>query len=133
MTPTLSLLVLCGCFVHRTRHQRVGVMVCSRMCGSAWGPSRRLHVPYVIPRPGVPRHIYDLRMMDLGDCSITIKISVSWVRYKIPPVNSCESLDIHSEKKQLKEKLLKKRCEIRLLEKRKYFLSNIFLLQKIYL
>ena len=32
-------------------------MFCSGMCGSAWGPSRRLQAPYVIPGPGVPRHL----------------------------------------------------------------------------
>ena len=31
---------------------------CSGGWGSVWGFSRRLQVPYGIPRPGVPRHIY---------------------------------------------------------------------------
>ena len=50
--------------VHGTRnewvgvcHDRVGIIFFSGMWGSVWGSSRRLQVPYVIPRPGVTRHI----------------------------------------------------------------------------
>ena len=37
---------------------RVGIIFLSGMLWSVWGSSRRLQVPYVIPRPCVPRHIY---------------------------------------------------------------------------
>ena len=62
--PTHSLRVLCGCSVHGTPnervgvcHDRVGIIFLSGMWGSVWGSSRRLQVSYVIPRPGVPCHI----------------------------------------------------------------------------
>ena len=58
MTTTLSLRVLCGCSVHGTRNERVGVLFFSGMWGSVWFSPRRLQVHYVIPRPGVPRHIH---------------------------------------------------------------------------
>ena len=65
-TPTLSLRVLCGCSVHGTRNERVGVcqdrvgiIFFSGMLESVWGSSRRLQVPYVIPRPIVTRHVYN--------------------------------------------------------------------------
>ena len=58
-TPTLSLRVLCGCSVHGNRNERVGIIFLRGMWGSVWGSSRILQVPYVIPRPGVPRHIID--------------------------------------------------------------------------
>ena len=64
-SPTLSLRELCGCSVHGTRnegvgicHNRVGVIFFSGGWGSVWGSSRRLKVPYVITRPGVTRHMY---------------------------------------------------------------------------
>ena len=57
-TPTLSLRVLCGCSVHF--HDRVGIIFLSGMLGLVWGSSRRLLVPYVIPRPFVPRYIFIL-------------------------------------------------------------------------
>ena len=41
-------------------HERVGVLFFNGGWGSVWGPPRRLQVPYVIPRPGVPRHMYML-------------------------------------------------------------------------
>ena len=37
--------------------ERVGVCFFSGMCGSVWGLLRTLRGPYVIPRPGVLRHI----------------------------------------------------------------------------
>ena len=60
MIPTLSwktLRVLCGCSVHGTRNERVGIIFFSGMFWSVWGSPRRLQVPYVIPRPGVTRHM----------------------------------------------------------------------------
>ena len=63
-TPIFLLRVLTGCSVHGTRnegfgvcHDRVGIIFFGGMLGSVWGSSRRLHVPYVNPRPGVPRRI----------------------------------------------------------------------------
>ena len=41
----------------RVCNERVGVLLFSGMCGSVWSPSRRLQIAYVIPRPGVIRHI----------------------------------------------------------------------------
>ena len=65
-------IALCTEHPHRTHndrvavcHDRVGIIFFSGMLGSVWGSSRRLQIPYVIPRPGVPRHIqmfnYDMR------------------------------------------------------------------------
>ena len=50
---------------HRTRNEMVGVcnervriLIFSGMWRSVWRSSRQLQVPYVIPRSGVPHHIY---------------------------------------------------------------------------
>ena len=63
-TPTLSLRVPCTEHLHRTCnervgvfHVRVGIIFFSGRWGSVWGSSRRLQVPYAIPRPGVVRHL----------------------------------------------------------------------------
>ena len=40
-------------------HERVGVLFFSGMWGSVLGSTRRLQVPYVIPRPGVRLHMYN--------------------------------------------------------------------------
>ena len=52
-------------FVQGTRNERVGVyhkrvwvLFFSGMWVSVWGSPCRLHVPYVIPRLGVPHHMY---------------------------------------------------------------------------
>ena len=52
-TPTLSLRVFCA----QNSKLEGRSLYFSWMCGSVWGPPRRLRVPYVIPRPGVPRHM----------------------------------------------------------------------------
>ena len=36
----------------------VGIIILSGMLGSMWGSSRRLQVPYIIPRPGITGHMY---------------------------------------------------------------------------
>ena len=41
----------------RSLQRQGGVLLGSGMCGWVWGPPWRLQVPYVIPRPGVRRHI----------------------------------------------------------------------------
>ena len=71
-TLTLSLRVLCWFSVHGTRnerigvcHDRVGIIFLSWGWGSVWGSSRRLQVPYVIPRPGVPRHIVEQQSLSV--------------------------------------------------------------------
>ena len=64
-TPNLSLRVPNGCSDHGTCngrvgacHDRVGIIFFIGMLGSVWGSSRTETTgPYVIPRPGVPRHI----------------------------------------------------------------------------
>ena len=65
-TPRANPLVafLCTEHPHITRNdrvrvcnERVGVLLLSGMFGSVWSPSRRLQIAYVIPRPGVIRHI----------------------------------------------------------------------------
>ena len=47
-------------------HERVGVLYFSGMWGLVWGSPRRLQVPYVIPRPDVPRHITLLAVLDIS-------------------------------------------------------------------
>ena len=48
-------------FTHPTEKQDSDPLVASSvhsgMCGSVWGLQQRLRGPYVIPGPGVPRHI----------------------------------------------------------------------------
>ena len=75
-TLTLSLQVPCTEHPHRTRnervgvcHDRVGIIFLSGGWGSVWGSSRRLLVPYVIPRPGVPRHFLTTGLRHVGCCA----------------------------------------------------------------
>ena len=57
--------LICTEHSYRTRnewvgvfHERVRVLFFSGMWGSVLGSPWRLQVPYVIPGPGVPRHMY---------------------------------------------------------------------------
>ena len=102
----------CGCSVHGTRNERVGVCnervglcnervgvcnervgvcnerveVCnervgvffSGMLGSVWDSPRRLQVPYVIPRPGVPRHIN--RVFTEIEVNFRVNYDILWLK-----------------------------------------------------
>ena len=57
-------------------HERVGVLFFSWIWGSVWGSPRRLQVPYVIPRPGVPRHILIKTLLLQNDGKYNL---LSWI------------------------------------------------------
>ena len=47
------------------RNSQREVLFFSGMWGLVWGSQRRPQVPYVIPRPGVPRHLSTLSTLIL--------------------------------------------------------------------
>ena len=66
--------------------ERVGVLFFSGMCGSVWGPPRRLWGPYLISRPGLPCrmshvHLNDTKpiFFDFVECSeMKTLIQIHW-------------------------------------------------------
>ena len=88
--------------VHRTRkerigncHDRVGIIFFRGRLGSVWGSSQRLQVPYLIPRPGVTRHIYKN------------KNSTQTQYYEFLVVKGCYTLDLHFLQSQKKDSIIK--------------------------
>ena len=53
-SPELNLL----CMYFSICQATLGLGIFSGMWGSVWGSPQRLQVPYVIPRPSVPRHMH---------------------------------------------------------------------------
>ena len=79
-------------------HDRVGIIFFSGMLGSVWGSSRRLQVPYVIPRPGVTHHalaitypqvatLLSVFVLSIGSGSnTTLKKDIDWKKKFQEPI-----------------------------------------------